>query len=296
MGISKAELKEKTVREAILNLLAYFAVWGIGINFDKLFKLLEVKTGELMVKKQLSLLIKAGKIKEIEGQYTIIGQKYPLEDFRKSLQRRLLKKAKVWGVVMGLLPFVKSIAVVSSVAIGNVHEESDIDLIIVTSPNRAFITKGLLMYILKMFGQIRDQYNSAGRLCLSTFITTKSIKMEKDIMRTNDPHLVYFMAAAKPIYGPNIWWNLVKNDDYLRFRLPNYIWPKNDNRIYGNGLKILDIIDDIGYRRHLKHTANQPKSHHPDAFIRIRPDIINLHHKDATTKIAEKWLKIRTSI
>ena len=25
-------------------------------------------------------------------------------------------------------------------------------------------------------------------------------------------------------------------------------------------------------------------------------DIINLHHKDATTKIAEKWLKIRSSL
>lgn len=197
---------------------------------------------------------------------------------------------------MGLLPFVKSVVVVNSTAYGNVHNESDIDLFLITSPNRIFLTKGILMYALKLLRQLEDQYVSAGRFSLGMFLTTKGVKMEKDMMKTNEPDLVYRMITGIPVYGSSTWYGLLKKDIYLSSRLPNYIWPKHDPRIYGLGWSWLDSLDDIGYKRHLKHTSSQAKSHHPEAFIRVRPDIINLHHKDATTGIAEKWLKIRTSI
>jgi hypothetical protein len=102
------------------------------------------------------------------------------------------------------------------------------------------------------------------------------------------------MITGIPTYGEAVWYSILKNDSYINDKLPNYVWPKMPVRIYGAGIKHLDRLDDIAYRKHLKHTASQAKTHHPDAFVRVRPDIINLHHKDATTKIAEKWTKIRS--
>lgn len=296
MAIQRALQKEKAVRVAVLNQLAYFAVWGIALDFSDLYSYLQIKAGELMVKKQLKILLKQGKIKYSGGLYRLAKASYPRSPERAKLQQRLLKKAARWGRAMGLLPFVKSVVVVNSAAYGNVHSESDIDLFIVTTPNRIFLTKGILMYGLKLLRQLEDQYNSAGRFSLGMFTTTKGVKFEKDIMKVNDPHLVYWLATGVPVYGRGVWVDVLKKDPYLSSRLPNYIWPKYDTRIYGLGWRLLDRLDEMGYKRHLKHTAGQAKSHHPDAFIRVRPDIINLHHKDASTKIAEKWLKIRSSL
>lgn len=296
MSLARAEQKESVVREAILNLLAYYAIWGIRLDFNTLYSYLQVKAGELMVKKQLQELIRQGKVTVVGECYGLKKQRYPEGNKRSKHQQKLLKKAKRWGRLIGLLPFVKSVSVISSVAIGNVHDESDIDLFIVTSPNRIFLTKGILMYGLKILRQLEDQYKSAGRFSLGMFITTKGAKMEKDMMKINEPHLLYYIISAIPVYGREIWYEIIRKDAYIESRLPNYLWPKHDNRIYGLGWSVLDRLDEVGYRRHLKHTASQAKSHHPDAFIRVRPDIINLHHRGTSAQIAEKWLKIRTSI
>jgi hypothetical protein len=151
------------------------------------------------------------------------------------------------------------------------------------------------MYFLKLIKQLEDQQVSAGRFSLGMFVTTKSVKLEKDMMKVNNPALAPQMITGIPVYGADIWYGILKNDPYLQAHLPNYIWPKTSIRIHGSGIKLLDKLDDIGYRRHLSHTASQPKTHHPDAFIRVRPDIINLHHKGTSAQIAERWLSIRSN-
>jgi predicted nucleotidyltransferase len=293
MSLRKLQIKENEIKEAALDVLAYFAVMGLRVDFDDLYAYLPIKASHLAVKKQLKNLIKRGRVKLVKDKYGLAKVKYPRQKPMQDHQQILLKKARRWTNLFRLIPSIKAIAVVNSAAYGNVHKDSDIDLFIITSPNRIFVTKGLLMYVLRIMKQLEDSQNSAGRFSLGMFLTTKGVKLDKDIMKTNDPDLVFRMITCKPTYGGAVWYSLLKNDPYLQAKLPNYVWPKMPVRIYGSGLKQLDRLDDIAYRKHLKHTASQAKTHHPDAFIRVRPDIINLHHKDATTKIAEKWSKIR---
>jgi predicted nucleotidyltransferase len=294
MSLRKLYIKENEIKEAVLDVLAYFAVMGLRMDFDTIYSYLPIRSGHLVVKKQLKNLIKRGRVKLVKDKYGLANIKYPRQKSMQDHQRALLKKARRWSLFFRLIPSVKSIVVVNSVAYGNVHKDSDIDLFIITSPNRIFVTKGFLMYLLKLLNQLEDAQNSSGRFSLGMFLTTKGVKIEKDIMRTNEPDLVYRIITCIPLYGDAIWYSLIKNDSYMQARLPNYVWPKMPVRIYGSGIKYIDRIDDIAYRKHLKHTASQAKTHHPDAFIRVRPDIINLHHKDATTKIAEKWAKVRS--
>lgn len=293
MSVYRAQQKEREIREGIIDLLAYFAVWDLRLDFDTLYSYLQVRAGHLAVKKQLSNMQKRGRVSLVKGGYGLAKYKYPNQAKFSSGQAKLLLKAKRWSRLLGLLPSVKSVAVVNSVAYGNVHSQSDIDLFIVTAPNRIFITKGALMYTLKLLRQLESQDKPAGRFSLGMFVTTKGVKLEKDIMKVNEPDLVYRMITAKPTYGNKVWYSVLKADPYLYEKLPNYVWPKTEIRIHGSGFRALDRVDNIGYRRHLRHTANQAKSHHPDAFIRVRPDIINLHHKGTSAQIADKWQQIR---
>jgi len=295
MSIARAQLKEKEVSRSIIDLLAYFAVMNIRIDFDTLYSYLPIRTGHLVVKKQLRSLIRQGKVQCIDNLFGLKGHKYTSQKIPRARRAALIKKAQRWSLLMRLLPAVKSIVVINSVAYGNVHKDSDIDLFIVTSPNRIFLTKGFLMYFLRLIKQLEDQQVSAGRFSLGMFMTTKGVKLEKDMMKVNNPDLAPRMITGIPVYGADTWYSILKNDPYLQSQLPNYIWPKTSIRIHGSGIKLLDRLDDIGYRRHLSHTASQPKTHHPDAFIRVRPDIINLHHKGTSAQIAEKWQTIRSN-
>ncbi|MEI6741907.1 MAG: nucleotidyltransferase domain-containing protein, partial [bacterium] len=271
MSIARAQLKEKEVSRSIIDLLAYFAVMNIRIDFDTLYSYLPIRTGHLVVKKQLRSLIRQGKVQCIDNLFGLKGYKYTSQKTPRARRAALIKKAQRWSLLMRLLPAVKSIVVINSVAYGNVHKDSDIDLFIVTSPNRIFLTKGFLMYFLRLIKQLEDQQVSAGRFSLGMFITTKGVKLEKDMMKVNNPDLAPRMVTGIPVYGADVWYGILKNDPYLQAQLPNYIWPKTSIRIHGSGIKLLDKLDDIGYRRHLSHTASQPKTHHPDAFIRVRP-------------------------
>ncbi len=186
--------------------------------------------------------------------------------------------------------------VVNSLSYGNVTRRSDIDFLIVTKPNRVYLTKGILMYSLKFLSQLETAKKKARRFSLGMFLTTNGVNFKNDIMKTNEPHLAYYLIMAKPIYGAKCWYGLIKNQAGLTKRFPNYSWSLTGLNIYPKGLSLFDIIDEIGYHKHLKHTASQPKNKKSQAFIRLRPDIINLHALERSTEIAMDYQQIRKSL
>lgn len=278
---------------SVLDLLAYFAVFHLPLAEVEINQLLPIKTSHLAVRDVIKDLIKKEKIRIIGDHLGLKGIKYPNRDKQLKRQAKLLAKAKRWSYLFRLLPYVKSVVVVNSVSFGNIHETSDIDLLVVTKPNRAYIAKGTLMYGLRLFGQLETATKSAGKFSLGMFLTTAGVNSQKDIMKQNNPHLLYWLAMAKPVYGASIWYGLLKKDKYTFESLPSYVWPSTDIHVYANGLYLFDRLDDRGYRVHLKHTSRQPKAHTNQAFIRVRPDIINLHALDKSDEIAAKYRQIR---
>ncbi len=278
---------------SVLDLLAYFAVFRLPLAEAEINQLLPVKTSHLAIRDEIKDLIKRGKIHIIGDYLGLKGIKYLSRDEQLKRQAKLLAKAKRWSYLFRLLPYVKSVVVVNSVSFGNIHSANNIDLLIITKPNRAYIAKGSLMYGLRLLGQLETATKTAGKFRLGMFLTTAGVNSQKDIMKQNDPHLLYWLVMAKPVYGASIWYGLLKKDRYAFEALPSYVWPSTDIHVYANGLRLLDRLDDRGYRVHLKHTSRQPKTHTDQAFIRVRPDIINLHNLDRSAEIATKYCQIR---
>jgi predicted nucleotidyltransferase len=150
--------------------------------------------------------------------------------------------------VIGKLPFVKAVCVVNSVAIGNVHEDSDIDLLIVTTPGRVFVAKGFLWKALKILKLLETEDKKAGQFSLGMVLTTRGVIFERDIMRENIPHLIYWLMTAVPVYGQRRWQEVLQASPYVRQHAPNYLWPKGGRSIDRAGTKWLDSLDDRGYK------------------------------------------------
>jgi len=66
----------------------------------------------------------------------------------------LLNKAHLYSKYWSYLPFVKEVYVCNSVAIGNAHSNSDIDLLIISQKNSMFLARLFWMLFLHEFSKI----------------------------------------------------------------------------------------------------------------------------------------------
>lgn len=288
-----ADLKEATIREAILDLVAYFAIFRVPVSNERLVGLLPVKANHLAIQSVAQDLVDNGDLRMVGEEYGLGAVHYGGVEAMKQRQELLMRKARRVGRLMGVLPFVKAVCIMNSVAIGNVHDDSGVDLVVVTTPGRIFVAKGLFWKLFTWLRLIETPDEKPGTYSLRLFVTTRGVVFEKDIMHENVPDLVFRLMTTAPVYGAQRWYEILRANPYLKAALPNYIWPTGNRTIDRSGWKWLDRLDDRGYRIHLKHTSRQEKHLKPEAFVRVRPDIINLHAVDQSRAIAEQWHKLR---
>ncbi len=292
------QVHEQRLRDAILDLLAYFAFFGLPCNEQQIFQLLPVKTNPVAVHVHVQKLLKRGKI------IALPKQTYGLKDITyinvlacQKDQALLLKRAKLVTALLRPLPFIKSVAIMSSIPYGYCRvARSDIDLVFVTSPNRVFISSYLVVRLINLLGintLSKDMVlTKPGRIDQNAYITTNGAKFDKDLAKFDKHHQIW-LALAQPLYGHDYWYQIVDKSPFVRQGLPNFQPPRYSHKIPRNGLSLLNRVDNYGYRRYLRHVANNPLMHTPDAFVRVRPDIIrartvdNLWVREATRRIAE---------
>ncbi|MBI2798392.1 hypothetical protein HYX70_03825 [Candidatus Saccharibacteria bacterium] len=284
---------EKRLRSAILDLLSYFAVFELPLSAGQIYQYLPVKTTPVAVRVHLSKLIKRGKLQAIDDRYGLRGVNYNKLQAFAANQPRLLKKAKRWSRVFAALPFVKSVVLVSSVAYGCPTEDSDIDMVVVTSPNRIYLTKAYLYGLFHRF-DIDSSKQKQNRLGISALFSTNGVKFERDVYGL-DPQRLPWLLTAQPLYGAHTWYELLKNNSFVRQNAPNYSWPESNVKLGYMSLSWLDKLDNYAYKRYLRKVSQNPMYREKRAFVRVRPDIIviNAHHGEYLQAKQDRYDQIR---
>lgn len=120
---------------------------------------------------------------------------------RKQRQSVLLQKARRWAWLFALCPFVRFAAVCNSVAIGDVEEDSDIDLFIITKARRLFLTRLLLTGLTQIFGIRRHGKKIQGRFCLSFYATEDALNLDLIALKPQDIYLAFWFRTLIPLTG-----------------------------------------------------------------------------------------------
>lgn len=139
-----------------------------------------------------------------------MSQKFNKKDFEK-LQKKLkinqtpsqidvdyINKTKKYIKLIKWIPWLKMIAVWNSIWMNASKKDSDIDLFIVTSPNRMWLVRFLISIIFQVLWVRKTEKKHAWRFCLSFFCTTdwmnfSNFAIEKDI------YLYFWIVYLKPI-------------------------------------------------------------------------------------------------
>lgn len=102
-----------------------------------------------------------------------------------------------------MCPFVRFAAVCNNVAMGRVHEGSDIDLFFVMKKGGLFTGRFFITLLLHFLGVRRHGGKIAGRFCLSFFMDDSDLDLSR-IAIENDYYLAYWCKTMIPFIDRGI--------------------------------------------------------------------------------------------
>ncbi len=124
----------------------------------------------------------------------------------------LFARAELYIAKLAWIPGIEMVAVVNSLSMYATHEDSDIDLFIITKADTLWLVRLLVTLTFWRHGVWRHGEDIAGNFCLSFFVTTDAMDMSH-IALEQDIYLYNWIYYLKPIF--------TRGDIYERFLQAN---------------------------------------------------------------------------
>ncbi len=113
-----------------------------------------------------------------------------LRDLRQVSSRSLWPLARRWARFIGCLPFVRMVAVTGALAMNNAQPGDDIDFLIVTAPGRVWLTRALVVILVRLARLL------GVKLC-PNYVLSRSALSE----RRRDLFVAHDLAQMVPLIG-----------------------------------------------------------------------------------------------
>ncbi len=173
---------ENECKEAILKTLAYRSVFKYPLSFYQMATFLmsprEFSTQE--IKESANKLIQESIIKRKYKKYILCKNNYVNWQHKYQHSIEVIKKNQKYFDILAKIPWIKMICVTGSVAACNAEKETDIDVLIVASKNRLWLTRGFTALILTILNkQPFGGEEVPGSICTNIFMEESQLEWEE---------------------------------------------------------------------------------------------------------------------
>ncbi len=290
------------IQVAILKTIIYYDFFNYPLTLIEMYKYLNLSENGANLRQIKANLANLKQIEEKQGFYFLIGRNEIIEtrklNYRLSLRK--LRKAKRVICLLSKIPYIKAIYIGSSLGYLNARDESDIDLLIITSRNRIWSARFVAAGILKIFNLRPKPNNTKDKFCLSYFITEDNLNLASTKINDEDIHLKYLLINYLPIYSENDLWEKFNYENkwlskQFKNLYPNYLIDKFT--IKPRCLRIKMFLNNIHLEKLVKHFQLKimPKllkeMMNKDNRVIINDAILKLHSNDKREEIYNKWKK-----
>ncbi len=208
-----ATVTHSVLERAILETLLYSDLFDYPLTLDETVHYLGVSSTAdevracLMETRYLN-----GRIIEIDGYLALRGRGSLIARRRDRAMTsdQLWRRARRFVRVLRLLPFVRMIAITGALSMKNSMAGDDIDMLIVTAPDRVWLTRAFAIALVY-----------AGKLCGDTLCPNYVIS---EHALTLDKHTLFvaheFMQMV-PVYGWDVYHRMCEVNPWIRVTLPN---------------------------------------------------------------------------
>ena len=214
------------MEKAVLKTLAYADIFDYPLNVWEIHKwLIGKKISLRQMEKALERLVQNLNIKNQKGFYFLKGR-------NKIVRRRLLKekhsgklliKARLMGQVFKLIPFIKLVGVSGSLALDNAKTGDDIDLLIITSKNRLWFSRLLLLLMLTLTGKRRtksdSKKSSGGKFCVNLILEESNLEQ-----RYKDLYIAHEVLQMKVLWDrEGVYHRFLEANEWAFKFMPNWL-------------------------------------------------------------------------
>jgi hypothetical protein len=295
---------KKNIEEAIIEVVAFFDIFSYPLTVMEVWQFVGVKCDFDEISDNLELLKKKGCISGHNGYFFLPGReeiiRIKMERYNYSYKK--FKKIKKIAAIFSYIPWIKLIAVGNSIGFNNSGKESDIDLLIVASKNRLWISRFFCVLIAMALRQRPSKTSSRDKVCLSFFVSERMLDFKPLLLGGRepgksrlsdfpDPYFLFWLACLMPIYDTDdTYKELMSKNEWLSRQLPNHraVKPVFIDLKRRNGVYYGDIIDlFIGglddFLRKLQIRLFPPlikEKLNKDTCVMAGKDIIKLHSND----------------
>lgn len=189
------------------------------------------------------------------------------------------------------------------------HQDSDIDLFIITAAKRLYIARALITLCAHLSGFRRHGENISRRVCLSFFVAEDGWNLSQIAIPGGDPYLDYWFIFLDPLWGErafqNFWdanYDIVSKFPNASIPVPapsrvtvrswlgNIIRPLLRALIFGPTGNLLELIaSKIQKRRMAKHELLDPNNEITGVII--TDQMLKFHERDRRREFREKFLE-----
>lgn len=218
------------LEKSIMKTIAYFDMLGYPLTVTETWKWLykpDVPASERTydaVEKALESKTLSAILARVEAFYCFIGREQAVFERKVRNVRvdRQMRKAVLLAKILRFIPYVRMLALVSSISTGNVKEDSDIDLFIVTQKNRIWLTRLLVVGVLKILRKRPTAQRKKDMFCASFFVSEDALNIESGSFGHDDISYQYYVASIVPLYETHkTYEKFLEANRWLSAYLPN---------------------------------------------------------------------------
>jgi hypothetical protein len=218
---------ERHADYAILNTLAYRAVFNYPMSYFQLntFMITSKFLDREQLHKSLKKLLKQGDI-SVKGQkYHTKGIKPVSWDQRAKNTKETFQALSKAINILQMIPWIKMIAITGSAAAHNMDKKDDMDIFIVSSKGRLWLTRGFTTIILKTLGKYFSEKDQAQKLCPNLLVDESAMAWNP---KNRNVYVAHEIVMMHPIVNKDETYFkfLKKNEwayDYFAMSKPNFL-------------------------------------------------------------------------
>jgi len=246
----------------------------------RVFSLSEIQT---VLDRDLS-----GEVQGADGFYFLRGRK---ELVQKRLQNNFyaskrLKRAKRFLPGVRHVPFIASVSLGGSEAISNSKQGSDIDLLIITKPNRMWLGRLAITVYFQLLGMRRHGKYVADRFCLNHYIAApKTLDADQNIYTAIE------YISQIPYFGGEVFYQFLQNNlGWFKKYLHQPLFELKETPPASAFKLFLEKLFSAGFGNWLENLAGKYQLSRIEIqdYITVEPDELSFHPGSKGQRVLKK--------
>lgn len=301
---TSVENSGQKIHQGIFAPLVFFGLYGLPLTKEKLWQLLyKVRVEPGVFGQALSQMVSAKKIYFQDGYFAL----KPWDEGRilvnkPEIEKRWRKVAK-YCQVLASIPFIEHVSVIHSLAIGNVDQESDIDFLVISKPNRLYFVRSIIIVVFRLLGIYKTRKKISEQFCFGYYLTTDSMDISK--LEGADDFLAFWFASHIGILGDQTHEQFLSSNAWVKDYFPNYQPASRPSSLIVSPTTkfvkaLLEIIlilpaillEPILRQVHIRHTFSLPENHWPTSTTIARRDVLKLHAVSQRQQINQAFERV----